>query len=953
MFRNIYEKLKDISINRLIIVFTVIVLMFFYLIVKLFNLQIIDYAKVEDTEEQEIVTDEEGYYTITTTSVPARGLIYDRNGNVLAYNEIQYNLDFFNTASLSTNDERNAAIYALINILEEHNLEKEFSFPMEFDEEGNLIYTVEDNALKRFLKNCYGLPSANDLTEEQLATTPQELFDYLRYGNDITSMFGISDTYTDEEALQIMDYRYQLYINNPSYSSIRLVSDITEEFRIEILENQSIIPCVEISKSYKRIYNDAIYFAHIIGYVGAINETELAAFEEEGSENYTEDSIVGKLGVEKSYDSYLQGTIGQTEITVNSSGQVVSKKVISEPIDGNDLYLTIDRASQIAGYYVVEKNIASILMSAIVNSYSYGSVGSSADDITIPIYEVYSSLVTNSVIDIESLDGSNATDTEKKVYSEFSSSRNDIYSGIEKLLQKGNATAYNDLSSNNKDYMDFIYSSLRGDWAVVTKNIDTSADYFKSYLNGNSSMAEFLMNCIENGNVDTSVLNLESGYYDSNDVYDALLSFILDKLNNDTGFDKQIYRNLIFDGVISGRDLCIILYDQGVIEEDSYYNGLINYTISAYDFVMKKINSLEITPAMLALKPCSGSLVVTDPNSGDVIAMVSYPSYDNNKLTNQIDYDYYTKLYEDESYPMLCRATQSKTTTGSTFKPLTSILALTEGTITTDTYIHDSVKFTSITPSPSCWSTSGHGTINVTDAIYHSCNYFFFTVAYKFSKNSRGDYSDEQGLKLIQKYAAKFGFDSVSGVEISESDPEISNTDAVRTSIGYYHNFAPIQIARYATTIANSGTCYNLTLIDSVKTKDGSVVFENEPSVYNTLDEVAESSWNAVHQGMYKVVNSSSSLKTVFRGLSVTVAGKTGTAQVSLNQPNNALFISYAPYSDPEVCVTVVLPNGYKSANAAATAAEFYKFYFDGTNADNLLSGNVYAGEAENIDVGD
>jgi penicillin-binding protein 2 len=280
-------------------------------------------------------------------------------------------------------------------------------------------------------------------------------------------------------------------------------------------------------------------------------------------------------------------------------------------------------------------------------------------------------------------------------------------------------------------------------------------------------------------------------------------------------------------------------------------------------------------------------------------------------------------------------------------------LALTEGTITTDTYIHDSVKFTSITPSPSCWSTSGHGTINVTDAIYHSCNYFFFTVAYRFSKNSRGDYSDEQGLKLIQKYAAKFGFDSVSGVEISESDPEISNTDAVRTSIGYYHNFAPIQIARYATTIANSGTCYNLTLIDSVKTKDGSVVFENEPSVYNTLDEVAESSWNAVHQGMYKVVNSSSSLRTVFRGLSVTVAGKTGTAQVSLNQPNNALFISYAPYSDPEVCVTVVLPNGYKSANAAATAAEFYKFYFDGTNADNLLSGNVYAGEAENIDVGD
>jgi penicillin-binding protein 2 len=115
-------------------------------------------------------------------------------------------------------------------------------------------------------------------------------------------------------------------------------------------------------------------------------------------------------------------------------------------------------------------------------------------------------------------------------------------------------------------------------------------------------------------------------------------------------------------------------------------------------------------------------------------------------------------------------------------------------------------------------------------------------------------YSDSKGLSIIHKYAEKFGFNSLSGVEIQESMPEISNTDAIRTSIGYYHNFAPVHMAKYITTIANGGTCYNLTLIDSVKTKDGETVYEQEPSVYYKLDEVSSKSWDAVHYGMRKVV---------------------------------------------------------------------------------------------------
>ena len=954
MIQRIIEKLKDISLNRLLIAFFVILFLYSFITIRLFKIQIIEHDNNASNQEMNVSL-EEGYRTVSLFTNPVRGMIYDRDGDVLAYNESVYNLDFFNSASLKTNAEKNAAIYELIQLLKKNNLEKEFDFPLIINEYGQLTYTVADNALLRFLKNCYALPSANMLTEAQKNTTPDELFNYLRHGTSYSSMFGIDDKYTREEALEIMSYRYQLYINNPSYSSIRLVSDIPEDMKVVIMENLAVIPCIEISKSYKRVYKDAVYFSHIIGYIGKINENELNSYKEEGFENYNLNSYVGKSGVEKSYDSYLQGDLGEIKVTINKLGQVVKKEVVSEPVEGNDLHLCVDREAQIAGYYIVEKNVAAILLNKVVNSYSYGTKGTSADGITIPVYEVYNAFIANNLIDIKALeDVDNNTDAEKRVYKAFADYKHKIDNRLREMLDINYKIPYKNLTDYNKSYCDYIYDKLRGDWGIININIDYDSDYFVSYNDGEISLAQWILKCIENGNVNTKAFKLEDGYYESGEIYEFIVKYIFDKIYDETGFDKLLYRTLIFDNSISGRDLCLILYDQGVLKPDKdSYNGLLNYKLSAYDFIKRKINNLELTPAMLALKPYTGSLVVTDPLNGNVIAMCSYPGYDNNKLTNSIDYEYYNKLSNDLSYPMLCSATQSKTTTGSTFKPLTSILALTEGYITTGTYIHDDVKFSKISPSPACWASYGHGSINVSGAIMHSCNYFFFETAYKFSTTSNGNYSDELGLSVIHKYTKKFGFNALSGVEISETMPVPSNTDAIRTSIGYYHNFAPVQIARYATTIANKGTCYNLTLINNVKSKDGNIIYQHTPSVYNELSEVAATSWNAVHIGMNQVVNASPSMKKLFGPCGQMVAGKTGTAQVSKSQPSNALFISFAPYDNPKICVTAVLPNGYTSSNAAATAAEFYSYYFKNINAENLLSGKVYAGKQESFVVGD
>ena len=199
-----------------------------------------------------------------------------------------------------------------------------------------------------------------------------------------------------------------------------------------------------------------------------------------------------------------------------------------------------------------------------------------------------------------------------------------------------------------------------------------------------------------------------------------------------------------------------------------------------------------------------------------------------------------------------------------------------------------------------------------------------------------------------------FGLASKSGVELPESMPAISSIDAVRTSIGYYHSFAPIQISKYVTAIANRGTVYDLTLVDRINNKERNMIVDNQASVYNKIDIYSSSQWNAVQLGMYNVVNTSAnSLNKLYGDLGFSVAGKTGTAQVSLTHPSHGLFISFAPYENPEISVMVVLPNGYASANAAKLAREVYGLYFNGENKEALLSGDLKTTTVTNINVSD
>ena len=454
------------------------------------------------------------------------------------------------------------------------------------------------------------------------------------------------------------------------------------------------------------------------------------------------------------------------------------------------------------------------------------------------------------------------------------------------------------------------------------------------------SLNEYLNYAIAKNWVDVSKLEIVSQYSDSQEIYTQIVNYIFKQLDNNSEFDKKIYRYMINNDELTGRQVCSLLLEQNVVElEEEEYRRFESGALTAYAFMMNRIENLDITPAQLALDPYSGSIVITDVNTGDVLALVSYPSYDNNKMANGVDAAYYASLRTDLSYPLLNYATQQKTAPGSTFKMVSATAGLMENVIyPTDTITCVGV-FDKISPEARCWiysSRGAHGSLNVAGGIQHSCNWFFYEVGYRLG--IVGDsYNSDVALNKLAKYADMFGLSEASGVEIEESTPEISDTDAVRSAIGQgTNNYTTVGLARYVTTVANSGTCYNLTLIDKVTDHNGTLIQDNQAEVRNRID-MDTSYWNNIHLGMRRVVEG----KAYFSNLGVNVAGKTGTAQENKKRPNHALFVRYAPYENPEISVVVRVANGYTSDYAAQIAKDVYSYYYELAEEDEIITGTA------------
>lgn len=943
MLREILQSIKEIILDyvksRLFPITVVILVLFSILIHQLFVLQI---QEGEEHMENFVYKSKK---TLTIDSV--RGNIHDCNGNLLAYNELSYSVVFSNDTAqtakakelgISENELKNRIVYETIQILEKNGDELTLDFPIRLNADNKFEFTVKDQQLRNFLKDVYAKTDYDQMPDEQKNATADTVMKYLN-----EKVFEVSDTYDKKYDLQIVACRYKLWMNRyQQYVPVTIAYDISEASNATITEHKDELPGMTVSVKSLRRYNDAKYFAHIIGYIGAISDEELKEKNAElpPEEQYTGEEMIGKTGIEQYCEDYLRGTSGSETMYVDNLGKVIETVEKKPATAGNDIYLTLDLNLQKYCYDTLEDEITSIILSYLTPVYNVVA----EENASISITDVYFGLFNNNYITLEAMKEEDATETEQAVLSTFESGKETTLSNIDRILTE-DFTPLSGLDETYQNYMEYICEFLSSNGIFHTSMIDSDDKEFLDYINNVTSLEHYLKYAISIEAIELSDLEVASDYYDNDEIYDALCDYILEYLRQDTEFDKQIIKVMLKSGEISGDAVVQLLYDQGIltVDGDTEYQEYMSGNYGAYDFMRKKIKNQEITPAMLALDICSGSVIVTDVRTGDVKAMVTYPSYDNNYLTNEVDTAYYNRLLEDKTTPLYNRACQQRTAPGSTYKPLVSIAGLTEGVIDTGSVYYCGGEFEKITPSPKCWGNSAHGGLNVTSAIQHSCNLFFYNLGYDLSINADKRYDDAYGISRLEKYAKMFGLGDTSGVELPEIEPHISDNDAVRTAIGQGKNtYAPVQLSRYVTTIANSGTCYDLTLIDKVTDYEGNTIEDNHANVKNEIS-LPKSTWDAVQQGMRNVVLYSAGSGELINRINVNVAGKTGTAQESEVKPDHALFVSYAPYENPEVSVTCVIQNGYSSANARELAGFIYAYLYD----PDKLVGAEMSGNAE------
>lgn len=960
MFNRIKEWIMEIIKSRLFVTVIAFCVLFAILIQRVFYLQIVKGQYYLDNYKLQIRK---------TREVPGtRGNIYDRNGELLAYNELAYSVtiedngDYSSMTLKEKNKIVNETVEEVIDIVESNGDTVISDFGIILNASGNYEFAAQNETFKlRFLADIYGYQTIDELTDKEENASADDIINYLcedeRYG------YGIDQSSMEKSRiLKMVNIRYAISLNSfQKYIPTTIASNVSDETVAEIMENSDRLQGVNIAEDSLRRYTDSKYFASLIGYTGKISQEEYNE-KKESSKEYTLTDIVGKSGLEQTMDEELQGTKGKEIVYVDSVGNVIETEKKTDAVAGNDLYLTIDKNLQEATYQIIEEKLAGILVSRIQNIMNYdpASAGDSSK-IIIPIDDVYHALFANEVIDTKHFSSTDAKETEKKVAALVAEKKASCIAEVMSQLRDPAAASYKSLSKEMQAYMNYIADDLLMDQAGILSSdaIDTSDKTYIAWTKDETiSLYEYLNYAISKNWINLSGIpqaeTEQEKYSDLNEIYGQILTYLEQTLPSDSTFEKLVYRYMIKANELKGKDICRILYEQNVIAfDEGQYQGLESGQIDPYSFLVGKISSLEITPAQLALEPCSGSAVVTDVNTGEVLACVSYPGYDNNRLANTMDSAYYNKLANDLSSPFYNTATQERTAPGSTYKMLTSVAALTEGIITPSDGVVCEGIFEKVFPNPKCWISPGaHGWLDVTGALQHSCNIFYYEMGYELGVTESGDkkgedgkpaktYSSDLGIEKLTKYAEMFGLNEKSGLEISESKPQISDTDSVLSAIGQgTNNYTTSQLARYVTAVANRGKVFQLSLLDKTVDKKGNVVKDYQPELRNEITEVSDSTWNAVQQGMEDMVSTTGTFDSL-RLEGFQMAGKTGTAQQSETHPDHALFVGYAPSENPEIAVSVRIANGYNSSYTAEIGRDIVKYKYHLGDTEDIVTGSA------------
>ncbi len=326
----------------------------------------------------------------------------------------------------------------------------------------------------------------------------------------------------------------------------------------------------------------------------------------------------------------------------------------------------------------------------------------------------------------------------------------------------------------------------------------------------------------------------------------------------------------------------------------------------------------------------NASGVVMDPNSGEILSMVSIPKYNPNEF-----FERYHEYLEDPLNPLRHRAISETYPPGSTYKMATAVAALEEGVVTRSETINDQGRHWR-PPNVRNFRDIAYGRINIVDALRVSSNVFFAEMGHRL------------GIDELSRWSGQFGFGvptglrditgeragTVAGREFKERfflEPEQQvwyPGETIIAAMGQgYHTMTPIQMANYTAMLANEGTHYRPHLVNKVTDMDGNIVEEKEPDVMNTLD-VNDQTWETVKEGMRQVAREGGTAWYHFRDLDMDVALKTGTAEVT-GRPAHAWIVGFAPLEDPEIAFSLLVEHGGSSSRVVPTARQLIDYYFD------------------------
>ena len=919
MIYDIKEFFQRLIKSRLLVFSTVMFLMFSLMLVRIFSLQIVNGKEYQENFVMKIER--------TLSKEAPRGNIYDCNGVLLAYNELAYSVTISDNGTYRNDRVKaetiNPQLAEIFEVLERNGDSFYNDFKIDLDENGNYEFNVSGSKLKRFLADVFGQSSYDKLKYNEkygfneATASAEQVMTYLK------SAFYIDESMDESTAYKVVCIRFAMKSTSyKRFESTVIAQNISERTLAYINEHSDRLTGISIEEDMIRKYNDSIYFASMIGYTGKISEAEyneLSATDK----TYTTNDTVGKSGLEQYYESYLRGTNGQQVIYVDTVGRIQEVVSNTEPIAGNDLYLSIDAELQKNAYLLLEQEIAGIVYSNIKSG-------------NISINDVYVALIENNVVDITKFDDEDATTTEQQVYQSFLNQQEQSINTLQTQFYASRPLTNNQMSEELLDYITYVIDLLKSEKILVTSKIDTNDSVYKTWRDGNLSPKEYLSYCITEQWIDISLLDVDFKYADTSEIYDAIINFVLTEAKTDKDFAKYVYKYMVPKNQITGKQICLILLEQNVLDYDeTIYSQLQSGSITPYNFILDKINNIEITPAQLALDPCTGSTVITDVNTGAVKALVSYPGYDNNKLANGVDAEYYAKLNDDNSNPQWNYATQERTAPGSTFKMISSIAGLAENVLTTTTEINCTGIFTEVSNQPKCHVYPDyHGFDNVTEALRDSCNVFYYTTGYNLSCKDTGVYNDAAGISYIQKYANIFGLNQKSGLEIVESTSQIADEYPVMAAIGQSNNnITTVALSRYVTALS-TGRLYDYQLMNKVINNQGEVVAEYKANYTDISTVLNSEEWNAIRTGMNLMTKNYS----VLNNFSLNFAGKTGTAQQVKTRPNHALFVAYAPYDEPEISVATRIAYGYAASNAVAVSRNILSVYFGMQTADEILA---------------